>query len=164
MNALLIISIYLAVFVLESIFATNDCFRWSARSFRLSNPMILEKGAWVPQRLAYSPQRQMIQCTASRHSKTGCHLDKRRKVSVKRRNAWAPATVLHDAEEVDHLVAQRGKVLRSAGDLAVHLPPSWISCFNDQPAQYPVSIDKSWMWISALRCASAISSYTSDSQ
>ena len=23
--------------------------------------------------------------------------------------------------------------------------PSWISCFNDHPAQYPVSMDKSWI-------------------
>ena len=36
--------------------------------------------------------------------------------------------------------------------------PSWISCLIDQPAQYPVSIERSWMWISQLRCAFAISS------
>ena len=28
--------------------------------------------------------------------------------------------------------------------------PSLISCFRLHPAQYPVNIDKSWMWISAF--------------
>ena len=54
------------------------------------------------------------------------------------------------------------KVAKCFAGFEVILPstppkPSCISCFNDQPAQYPVNMLKSWICISPLLWALAIS-------
>ena len=64
------------------------------------------------------------------------------------------ATSVQYSEDIVDLLSLRvtAKFQEKVKDGQIHVED------NDHPAQYPVSIDKSWIWISAFLCAWAISS------
>ena len=142
----------------------------SAKSFgTVQSSVILVNGAWVPQRegVLTPYTNDWIHCFTSWYDKLSAFTNAAKYVS-KDENACAPAHSFCIIPKKFTIWLQRvDKCL--AGDEVIFPgtppKPSLINCFKLQPAQYPVSIDKSWIWIAADLWALAISSsYTSLNQ